>query len=167
MATHSSVLAWRIPWREEPGGLQSMGSQRVLHNWSNLAFKHAPWHYRCPQSDQRWKWISYHQPFPGRTRRKSSFPRLSQKNSYDGEKRPGESVVTGFQHALPFLNHKVTQLSGSLCTSENKVAVMSEWPAFQTDVEDQIKPPQTLAVSRSLGQLQKHGWPLVLRDLTG
>ena len=31
MATHSSVLAWRIPWREEPGGLQSMGSQRVRH----------------------------------------------------------------------------------------------------------------------------------------
>ena len=32
MATHSSVLAWRIPWTEEPGGLQSMGSQRVRHN---------------------------------------------------------------------------------------------------------------------------------------
>ena len=29
MATHSRILAWRIPWREEPGGLQSMGSQRV------------------------------------------------------------------------------------------------------------------------------------------
>ena len=29
MATHSSILAWRILWREEPGGLQSMGSQRV------------------------------------------------------------------------------------------------------------------------------------------
>ena len=29
MATHSSILAWRIPWREEPGGLQSMGLQRV------------------------------------------------------------------------------------------------------------------------------------------
>ena len=29
MATHSSILAWRTPWREEPGGLQSMGSQRV------------------------------------------------------------------------------------------------------------------------------------------
>ena len=29
MATHSSALAWRIPWMEEPGGLQSMGSQRV------------------------------------------------------------------------------------------------------------------------------------------
>ena len=32
MATHSSVLAWRIPWTEEPGGLQSMGSQRVRHD---------------------------------------------------------------------------------------------------------------------------------------
>ena len=32
MATRSSVLAWRIPWTEEPGGLQSMGSQRVGHN---------------------------------------------------------------------------------------------------------------------------------------
>ena len=32
MATHSSVLAWRIPWTEEPGGLQSTGSQTVGHN---------------------------------------------------------------------------------------------------------------------------------------
>ena len=32
MATHSSILAWRIPWMEEPGGLQSMGSQRVRHD---------------------------------------------------------------------------------------------------------------------------------------
>ena len=32
MATHSNVLAWRIPWMEEPGGLQSMGSERVGHN---------------------------------------------------------------------------------------------------------------------------------------
>ena len=33
MATHSSIFAWRIPWTEEPGGLQSMGSQRVGHDW--------------------------------------------------------------------------------------------------------------------------------------
>ena len=33
MATHSSILFWRIPWTEEPGGLQSMGSQRVGHDW--------------------------------------------------------------------------------------------------------------------------------------
>ena len=32
MATHSSILAWRILWTEEPGGLESMGSQRIEHN---------------------------------------------------------------------------------------------------------------------------------------
>ena len=32
MAPHSSILAWRIPWTEEPGGLQPMGSKRVLHD---------------------------------------------------------------------------------------------------------------------------------------
>ena len=32
METHSSILAWRIPWTEEPDGLQSMGSQRVRHD---------------------------------------------------------------------------------------------------------------------------------------
>ena len=32
MATHSSILAWRIPWTEEPGGLQSMGSQKIEHD---------------------------------------------------------------------------------------------------------------------------------------
>ena len=34
MATHSSILAWRIPWTEKPGGLQSMGLQRVGYNWA-------------------------------------------------------------------------------------------------------------------------------------
>ena len=38
MATHSSVLAWRIPWTEEPCGLQSTGSQRVRHNWAANTF---------------------------------------------------------------------------------------------------------------------------------
>ena len=44
MATHSSTLAWKIPWTEEPGRLQSMGSWRVRHNWvtslSLLTFMH-------------------------------------------------------------------------------------------------------------------------------
>ena len=37
MAPHSSTLAWKIPWTEEPGGLPSMGSHRVGHDWSDLA----------------------------------------------------------------------------------------------------------------------------------
>ena len=39
MAPHSSILAWRIPWTEEPGGLQSMGLQRVRHDWRT----NTPW----------------------------------------------------------------------------------------------------------------------------
>ena len=34
IAFHSSTIAWKIPWTEEPGGLQCMGSQRVIHNWA-------------------------------------------------------------------------------------------------------------------------------------
>ena len=41
MATHSSILAWRIPWTEEPDGLQFMGSQRVGQDWSDSA--HTKW----------------------------------------------------------------------------------------------------------------------------
>ena len=49
MATHSSILAWKIPWTEEPGGLQSMGSQRVKHN---LGTKHAS--TRELSTENRW-----------------------------------------------------------------------------------------------------------------
>ena len=38
IATHSSILAWRIPWTEEPGGLPSMGWQRVIYNWAANTF---------------------------------------------------------------------------------------------------------------------------------
>ena len=38
MATHSCILAWRIPWTEEPGRLQSMGSQRVRHDWATNTY---------------------------------------------------------------------------------------------------------------------------------
>ena len=36
MATHSSIIAWKIPWTEEPGRLQSMGSQRVRHDLAHI-----------------------------------------------------------------------------------------------------------------------------------
>ena len=44
MATHSSVLAWRIPWTEKLGGLQSTGSQGVGHDLSDLVHMHVPFH---------------------------------------------------------------------------------------------------------------------------
>ena len=39
MTTHSSIISWKIPWAEEPGGLQSMGSQRVKHDWHTHIYK--------------------------------------------------------------------------------------------------------------------------------
>ena len=47
MATNSSVLAWRIPGVGEPGGLPSLGSHRVGHDWSDLASIHTPDHQGC------------------------------------------------------------------------------------------------------------------------
>ena len=44
MTTYSNILGWRIPWTGEPGGPQSMGSQRVSHNWSNLSHTHTHTH---------------------------------------------------------------------------------------------------------------------------
>ena len=52
MATHSSVLAWRIPGTGEPGGLPSMGSHRVGHNWSDLAVAAAEYIIRIPGLDE-------------------------------------------------------------------------------------------------------------------
>ena len=50
MATHSSILAWRIPGTEEPGGLPSTGSHRVGHDWSNLAAAAEGENYCCSQN---------------------------------------------------------------------------------------------------------------------
>ena len=53
MATHSSILAWRIPWTEEPGGLQFMGSQRVGHDWATSP-TFTP-HNSILRCDYRWR----------------------------------------------------------------------------------------------------------------
>ena len=48
MAPHSSTIVWKIPWTEEPGRLQSMGSQRVGHNWStSLSLSGSPEGFPC------------------------------------------------------------------------------------------------------------------------
>ena len=47
IATHSSTFAWRIPWTEEPGGLQSMGSQRIRHDWAQTHTHMHTYPYIC------------------------------------------------------------------------------------------------------------------------
>ena len=55
LATHCSILAWRIPWREEPGRLQSVGSRRVGYDWVTNSFTFTSWF--C--LSLRLKWRSY------------------------------------------------------------------------------------------------------------
>ena len=50
MATHSSILAWKIPWTEKPGELQSMGWQRNGHDW---ATQYKTWHHKTPRKEHR------------------------------------------------------------------------------------------------------------------
>ena len=58
MATHSSILAWKIPWTEEPGRLHSTGSQRVGHDWAtSLSYFKLAYHYTM--------FYSHHQFFIG------------------------------------------------------------------------------------------------------
>ena len=62
MATHSSILAWEIPWTEEPGGLQSVGSQRVRHD---LEAKQQQQNYHLTGSRLKLKTIIKTGGFPG------------------------------------------------------------------------------------------------------
>ena len=55
MATHSSTLAWKIPWMEKPGRLQSMGLQRIGHDWTtSLSLSH---HFRRASQGAQWQRI--------------------------------------------------------------------------------------------------------------
>ena len=57
MATYSSILAWRIPWSEEPDRLQSIGSQRVGHNWETITFTSLSRH----NETKNHVWVKKHQ----------------------------------------------------------------------------------------------------------
>ena len=89
MATHSSVLAWRIPGTGEPGELPSMGSHRVGHNWSELAVAACiPW------------------GFPGGSDGKESACNAGDPGLIPGSRRsPGEENGNSLQSELPGESH--------------------------------------------------------------
>ena len=65
-ATHSSMLAWGVLWTEDPGGLQSMGSHRVGHDWSDLTLAYSILAWKIPWTEEstdhgvtkNWTWLS-------------------------------------------------------------------------------------------------------------
>ena len=79
MATHSSIPAWRIPWTEPPGGLQSLGLQRVGHNWSKWAHTHT-----CTHAQQTWILV----PWGGTEPMPSALKMQSLKHDHQGTPLP-------------------------------------------------------------------------------
>ena len=70
MATHSSVLSWRIPWMEGPGGLQSMGLERVKHD-KQLTHTHT--HTHTPTEDIAAYWFPSNEEYSFKLRREKSL----------------------------------------------------------------------------------------------
>ena len=111
MAPHSSTLAWKIPWTEKPGGLQSMGSWRVGHDWvTSLSLSLSctgegngnPLQCSClenPRDGGAW-WAAVYGVAQSRTRLKQ----LSSSSSFMGSRK--RSVEVCVAETLPFCIHK-------------------------------------------------------------
>ena len=95
MATPSSILAWRIPWTEKPGGLQSTGSQRVGHDWVT---KHTAQHRYRRETMNEGLWIIRGQTSWSNSHREADFETPgegAQRNmSYRGEEVSGRGCYT-------------------------------------------------------------------------
>ena len=77
MATHSIILAWRIPWAEEPSGLQSMESQRVGHDWVRTHTSGPKWgliHVRTPGPAKLLSWPAHPWVSPLEFNQHENFP---------------------------------------------------------------------------------------------
>ena len=112
MATHSSIIAWKIPWTEEPGGLQSMGLQRVGHDWSNSAAA-CLFSYGLPGSDGK-VCLQY-----GR----SGFDPWVGKIPWRRKWQPTPVFLTGKSHGQ-------RRLAGYYCSCGRKESDTTEWLHF-------------------------------------
>ena len=96
MATHSSILAWRIPRTEEPGGLQSTGLQRAGHDWSDEAHTwHASSRWWFRGSKELWSCVSWCRKNSVRGKRIGCLEGL-----WAGERVPGPENLVGYRFMM-------------------------------------------------------------------
>ena len=109
MVSHSSILAWRIPWTEEPGGIQFMGSQRVGKDWSNLGCMHAFLGFNHQGTDSNLNGLNIKKHTPGYIRVKL----LTTKDQINLFKREKKIVITykgtTFRLTSNFLKEKMNE----------------------------------------------------------
>ena len=105
MAIHSSTIAWKIPWTEEPGRLQSMWSQRVGHDWATSRSRSQDWNLCFPQSCGSLV-IKYHWPSRSDTLGiPNPFVRSPGWEAWRGVQNLHNSGRTSFGIFLQFMDH--------------------------------------------------------------
>ena len=113
MATHSSILTWRIPWTEEPGKLQSIGLQRVRQDWATNTHKHTHTHTHTHIHTHTHARVRKEMGFPGSSDGKESTCNAGDLGSITGSRRyPGEGNGYAFQYS--FLRIPCTEEPGGL-----------------------------------------------------
>ena len=131
MATHSSTVAWRIPWREEPGRPQSMGSQRVGHDWAtslhfwhllNMQYinygHHAMYYIRMSHLFYNWKFIPSHLPHPSHPL--PSLPTSGTTNLFFVSMNPCEFfLVHHINETIWYLSFSIWLISPSIMPSRS------------------------------------------------
>ena len=124
MATHSNILAWRIPWTEEPGRLQSMGSQRVGHNWETNTYR------ACTFSDSTDLWFIRRYSWKNQ---EVTLETEEEKESRAHMDKLNGSVVTWFTWKNPIINIlRYISLSNSKpfwtdCSRFNRITQSMKW----------------------------------------
>ena len=144
MGTHSSILTWEIPWTEEHGGLQSMGSQRVGHDWVTNTFTLL----QCVPY-----WVT---PVGLQEQKKAQCSVLPA-----SQPRPGHS-----QHCWMGLQRKLTSILG--CARGTgvprvpRVVLTSSWGRQHQHIFLQVpgiaRPPVSSRWERRAQKMQKHSW---------
>ena len=137
MATHSSILAWRIPWTEEPGRLLSMGSQRVGHNWvTSLSALRV--HNKAIKKRECWYGVEVNQRHPQFGFKRHAwfnFPSAPLQAQYVApwtssslftlriyRLRTSAPVLLTNSHVLPFISiYPKTCLKGTSCTKTSLI----------------------------------------------
>ena len=177
MATHSSILAWKTPWTEEPGELQSMGWQRNGHDW---ATQYKTWHHKTPRKEhgQNTLCINHSSIFldqsPKAKEIKIQFSSVSQ------------SCLTLWSHGLQHSRLPCPLPSPTVCSNSYQLSqwchpgisfsvipfsfLLQSFPASESFLMSQFFPPvgQSIGASASASVLpmNNHGWfPLELTGL--
>ena len=129
MLSHSSILAWRIPWTEEPGGIQFMGSQRVGKDWNNLGCMHALLGFNHQGADSNLNGLNIKKHTPGYIRVKL----LTTKDQINLFKREKKIVITykgtTFRLTSNFLKEKMNDMIAQRNIGSQKTMKWCLWCA--------------------------------------